>query len=325
MASPPEREPKRRNSPSDSDSVTASAASSTSGDASDSVSPEEQPSAPAASPTSVSQEPSDDDDASISDCGDSSLSSLGNGEYAESDDDSGYLGDKEYLSYLATEYESGNIIELLQDKYSRFRRAKGDDNCFFRAFMFAYLEHLLETQDKAQFDSAIEKVEQCRKTLKFGDPDYIAEDYFSVFITMLDCIQRGNLSHEELLWKSNYRYVSNYLVFFLKIVVSVELFSKAEFYKPFIAGFENLKLEKFCKSSVELMGECDQVRVKALTDALGVQLRIEHVVQSSNHSIIPQLQHHDYQPSASCGTAAADRPPAITLLHRCGRYYILYL
>ncbi|KAG6505143.1 hypothetical protein ZIOFF_037491 [Zingiber officinale] len=323
MASPPEREPKMRNSPSDSDSVTASAASSTSGDASDSVSPEEQPSAPAASSTSVSQEPSDDDAASISDCGDSSLSSLGNGEYAESDDDSGYLGDK----------------QLLQDKYSRFRRAKGDDNCFFRAFMFAYLEHLLETQDKAQFDSAIEKVEHCRKTLKFGDPDYIAEDYFSVsrvtpdllvllmfkvFITMLDCIQRGNLSHEELLWKNNYRYVSNYLVFFLKIVASVELFSKAEFYKPFIAGFENLKLEKFCKSSVELMGECDQVRVKALTDALGVQLRIEHVVQSSNHSIIPQLQHHDYQPSASCGTAAEDRPPAITLLHRCGRYYILY-
>ncbi|KAG6508598.1 hypothetical protein ZIOFF_033972 [Zingiber officinale] len=324
MASPPEREPKRRNSPSDSDSVTASAASSTSGDASDSVSPEEQPSAPAASPTSVSQEPSDDDDASISDCGDSSLSSLGNGEYAESDDDSGYLGDK--VSKLPDSFGYSLAFsvfrQLLQDKYSRFRRAKGDDNCFFRAFMFAYLEHLLETQDKAQFDSAIEKVEQCRKTLKFGDPDYIAEDYFSVSRVTPDLL----VLHEELLWKSNYRYVSNYLVFFLKIVVSVELFSKAEFYKPFIAGFENLKLEKvFCKSSVELMGECDQVRVKALTDALGVQLRIEHVVQSSNHSIIPQLQHHDYQPSASCGTAAADRPPAITLLHRCGRYYILYL
>lgn len=76
---------------------------------------------------------------------------------------------QESLSLLAAECESGDIIEvivdlciiifidtltihsigldfyffcvkqLLQDKYSRFRPAKDDANCFYRSFMFAYL------------------------------------------------------------------------------------------------------------------------------------------------------------------------------------------
>lgn len=41
-------------------------------------------------------------------------------------------------------------IQGLARSYSSFRRSRGDGNCFFRAFLFAYLENILQRQDYAE-------------------------------------------------------------------------------------------------------------------------------------------------------------------------------
>uniref|UniRef100_A0A6M2EU10 Ubiquitinyl hydrolase 1 n=1 Tax=Populus davidiana TaxID=266767 RepID=A0A6M2EU10_9ROSI len=97
-----------------------------------------------------------------------------------------FVGDKEPLSALAAEYQSGSPIllqkiKVLGDKYVAIRRTRGDGNCFFRSFMFSYLEHILEKQDRAEVDRIKANVEECRKTLQsLGYVDFTFEDFFAV-------------------------------------------------------------------------------------------------------------------------------------------------
>jgi hypothetical protein len=41
-------------------------------------------------------------------------------------------------------------IERLGQAYTHLRRTRGDGNCFFRAFIYSYLEHLLLTNNAAE-------------------------------------------------------------------------------------------------------------------------------------------------------------------------------
>lgn len=56
------------------------------------------------------------------------------------------------LLHSHAEYASGNDVfkvkvEKLETSYSHLRRTRGDGNCFFRAFVFNYLETLLRDKD----------------------------------------------------------------------------------------------------------------------------------------------------------------------------------
>jgi ubiquitin thioesterase protein OTUB1 len=78
---------------------------------------------------------------------------------------------------------------------------------------------------------------------------------------------------------------------------------------------------QFCRSSVEPMGEeSDHVHISALSDALGVPVRVVYLDQSGDINEKPvTVNHHDFIP--------ADRPgvdPYVVLLYRPGHYDILY-
>lgn len=66
------------------------------------------------------------------------------------------IGEREPLSALRDEYRSDNAsvfaakAEALSKRYRALRRARGDGNCFFRSFMFALAEGLLERRDLAE-------------------------------------------------------------------------------------------------------------------------------------------------------------------------------
>lgn len=251
-----------------------------------------------------------------------------------------FVGDKEPLSSLAAEYESGSPIllekiKILSEQYGAIRRTRGDGNCFFRGFMFSYLEHILESQDRAEVDRIKANVEQCRKTLQsLGYADFTFEDFFALFLEQLDgVLQEGNeayISHDKLIQESRDPSVSDYVVMFFRFVASGEIRKRAEFFQPFILGLTNATVEQFCKSSVEPMGEeSDHVHITALSDALGVPIRVVYLDRSSCDSSGGggvRVNHHDFTPSA-CGGASVDtnKSPFITLLYRPGHYDILYL
>ncbi|OMO51321.1 Ubiquitin thioesterase Otubain [Corchorus capsularis] len=250
-----------------------------------------------------------------------------------------FVGDKEPLSMLAAEYESGSPIllekiKVLDQQYAAIRRTRGDGNCFFRSFMFSYLEHILESQDRAEVDRIKGNVEECRKTLQsLGYADFTFEDFFALFLEQLDSVLQGNedsISQDELIIKSRDQSISDYVVMFFRFVTSGEIRKRSDFFEPFILGLTNATVEQFCKSSVEPMGEeSDHVHITALSDALGVPIRVVYLDRSSCDSAGVSVNHHDFVPTLgdhSNATSGSTEParPFITLLYRPGHYDILY-
>ncbi|KAL2903708.1 Ubiquitin thioesterase otubain-like [Bienertia sinuspersici] len=245
-----------------------------------------------------------------------------------------FVGDKEPLSALAAEYHSGSPIllekiKLLEENYSAIRRTRGDGNCFFRSFMFSYLEHILETQDKVEVDRVMANVEECRKTLQgLGYADFTFEDFFSLFLEQLESVIQGedaSISHDELVKRSRDQSVSDYVVMFFRFVTSGEIRKRSEFFEPFILGLTNATVDQFCKTSVEPMGEeSDHVQIIALSDALGVPIRVVYLDRSSCETGV-SVNHHDFIPCAlQNGESSSEINPYITLLYRPGHYDILY-
>uniref|UniRef100_A0A5B7B2E5 Ubiquitin thioesterase n=1 Tax=Davidia involucrata TaxID=16924 RepID=A0A5B7B2E5_DAVIN len=251
-----------------------------------------------------------------------------------------FVGDKEPLSSLEVEYQSGSPIllekiKVLTEQFAAIRRTRGDGNCFFRSFMFSYLEHILESQDREEVDRITANVEQCRKTLQsLGYADFTFEDFFSLFLEQLECVLQGNkasISHDELLQRSRDQSVSDYVVMFFRFVTSGEVRKRSEFFEPFILGLTNATVEQFCKSSVEPMGEeSDHVHITALSDALGVPIRVVYLDRSSCDAGGVSVNHHDFipatddLPNATGGGSSETAKPYITLLYRPGHYDILY-
>ncbi|KAM1191367.1 hypothetical protein PS2_011665 [Malus domestica] len=257
-----------------------------------------------------------------------------------------FLGDKailksldfEPLSSLASEYQSGSAIllekiKVLGEQYAAIRRTRGDGNCFFRSFMFSYLEHILESQDQSEVDRIKANVEQCRKTLQsLGYTDFTFEDFFALFLEQLDSVLQGNeesISHDELIRRSRDQSVSDYVVMFFRFVTSGEIRKRSEFFEPFIFGLTNATVEQFCKSSVEPMGEeSDHVHITALSDALVVPIRVVYLDRSSCDNGGVSVNHHDFVPAGSDAPKASAGSekvtPFITLLYRPGHYDLLY-
>ncbi|XWS39408.1 hypothetical protein CRYUN_Cryun18bG0052200 [Craigia yunnanensis] len=250
-----------------------------------------------------------------------------------------FVGDKEPLSMLAAEYESGSSIllekiKVLGEQYAAFRRMRGDGNCFFRSFMFSYLEHILESQDGIEVDRIKGNVEECRKTLQsLGYADFTFEDFFALFLEQLDSVLQGienSISQDELMIRSRDQSISDYVVMFFRFVTSGEIRKRSEFFEPFILGLTNATVEQFCKSSVEPMGEeSDHVHITAVSDALGVPIRVVYLDRSSCDNGCVSVNHHDFVPTpgdhsnATSGSTESVRP-FITLLYRPGHYDILY-
>lgn len=252
-----------------------------------------------------------------------------------------FVGDKEPLSSLEAEYKSGSPIllekiKVLSEQYAAIRRTRGDGNCFFRSFMFSYLEHILESQDQAEVERVKTNVEKCRKTLQgLGYADFTFEDFFALFIEQLESVIPVNeapISHDELVMRSRDQSVSDYVVMFFRFVTSGEIRKRSEFFEPFIFGLANSTVEQFCKTSVEPMGEeSDHVHITALSDALGVPIRVVYLDRSSCDTGGVSVNHHDFVPTcedtataSSTSASGAETTPSIVLLYRPGHYDILY-
>ncbi|XWS54086.1 hypothetical protein CRYUN_Cryun10bG0058700 [Craigia yunnanensis] len=250
-----------------------------------------------------------------------------------------FVGDKEPIFMLAAEYESGSPIllekiKVLDQQYASIRRTRGDGNCFFRSFMFSYLEHILESQDHAEVDRIKGNVQECRQTLQsLGYADFTFEDFFALFLEQLDSVLQGNedsISQDEFIIRSRDQSISDYVVMFFRFVTSGEIRKRSEFFEPFILGLTNATVEQFCKSSVEPMGEeSDHVHITAISDALGVPIRVVYLDRSSCDKDGVSVNHHDFVPTSgdhSNATSGSTEPvrPFITLLYRPGHYDILY-
>lgn len=91
------------------------------------------------------------------------------------------VGDLEDLSSLEHEYNEDAVylakIKDLSLKYKHIRRTRPDGNCFFRAFSYAYLEHLLT--DKKEFEKFNEIATNSKEFLvSLGFSQFTVEDFY---------------------------------------------------------------------------------------------------------------------------------------------------
>ncbi|XP_026456281.1 RNA-binding protein 28-like isoform X3 [Papaver somniferum] len=123
-----------------------------------------------------------------------------------------------------------------------------------------------------------------------------------------------------------------YLVMFFRFVTSGEIRRRSEFFKPFVLCLANTTVDEYCKTSLEPMGEeSDNVQITALSDALGVPIRVMYLACRSYDPKGVSVYHYDFVPTVGAvpNTSKGDADsvkPFITLLYRLfpGHYDILY-
>ncbi|KAL6756826.1 peptidase C65 Otubain-domain-containing protein [Haematococcus lacustris] len=250
-----------------------------------------------------------------------------------------YVGDRVDLSVLKAEYEAGSDvwvrkIEWLEHKFSHFRRTRGDGNCFYRAFIFSYLEGLLLSQDTQETKRLAEVLQGWRsKLVEAGFQDLVFSDALDLLLEQLNSISQGFLSSEALQEAYQDDTASNLVIMLLRFIVSAEIKRRDDFFLPFILGMYDdppACVDTFCQRYVEPMAEeSDNIHIVALTDALQVPVTVVYLDRSGVESRASHLatrtelevNEHTIVPDAC---AAAGAPIRVHVLYRPGHYDILY-
>nr|BAK00055.1 predicted protein [Hordeum vulgare subsp. vulgare] len=201
------------------------------------------------------------------------------------------LGHVEQLSELVRESPDNFIIQektkILSKHYVRFRRTLQDGSCFYRAFMFSYMEILRHMQDK---QDEVTRLMECLdlskdrfSRLRWHKADFSIdpEKYFTKVVSeleeVLNVIAAGCTS-EWLYQRSLQESFSGRVISLLRLLTETEIRTE-KFYRQYIP--ENLSVREFCRKTVRsLDAEASTIQMRALTFALGIPLRVEVVDNS---------------------------------------------
>lgn len=231
------------------------------------------------------------------------------------------------LAELEGEYEAsatlrGKIAALrrrLGDGRAFYRRVRGDGNCFFRGASFAYLEsvalapHDVRRAEAARLHAALGAARP--KMCAAGMLELVFEDQLEMLQEWAEQLGKGDLPPEVLLAHFNDDVTSNSVVMFLRMLASSEMAAREDFFAPFVAD-DTITFATF-RNKTEAMGEeSDHPAIVALSDALGVSLRVIYLDASGGDQA--EANTIDFTPES----AGKDIVP-ITLMYRPGHYDIL--
>nr|BAK05895.1 predicted protein [Hordeum vulgare subsp. vulgare] len=201
------------------------------------------------------------------------------------------LGRQEQLSELVRESPDNSIIQekmkILNKHYVRFRRTLRDGSCFYRAFMFSYMEILRHLQDK---QDEVTRLMECLdiskdrfSRLRWHKADFSIDPqkYFSRVVSELEEVINviaAGCTSEWLYQRSLQESFSGRVIPLLRLLTETEIRTE-KFYKQYIP--ENLSVRQFCRKTVRsLDAEASTIQMRALTFALGIPLRVEVVDNS---------------------------------------------
>jgi len=200
-------------------------------------------------------------------------------------------------------------LKQITKSYSNVRRTRPDGNCFFRSWGFRLFEYLLTDEKKVEeFKYTIKPSKD--EMIQLGMPAFTVEDFYDNFMDTLDRLSGSDkMSVSELEDLFNDEGMSNYLVVFLRLLVSKQLQQQADFYQNFIE--DNIPLKDFCATEVEPMfKESDHIHIIGLTAATGVGVRVIYLDRGGD-----KVQEHDFPEG---------QEPMLHLIYRPGHYDILY-
>ncbi|XP_044951807.1 OVARIAN TUMOR DOMAIN-containing deubiquitinating enzyme 1-like isoform X2 [Hordeum vulgare subsp. vulgare] len=210
------------------------------------------------------------------------------------------------------------------DAYSECRSVIGDGECFYRSFIFSYLEQVIDRQDtheERRLLHVVKRVARQHANLRWNSEFSRSSRAFKNLIKKVKRWKRhGRWNSRKS--TSSYRkekllnFFSEYdttldIFIFLRLVVAIEICSHREVYEQLIPGLrENYSLEDWCIRRVTPARRfTDHVMMLALATALEVPLRVERV-------------RGVYHPDIYTGTGVPR--PSVTLLYSGNHYEIIY-
>jgi len=232
----------------------------------------------------------------------------------------------EDIQKLYQEYEQGSEvyrqkIMKLAERHSKIRRCRGDGNCFYRAFGFAWFERLLNSKNHDLRQSALSSLADTISLLnKAGYQPLVHQDVYEEYVEkQMKTVANGEYDEDMLLAIFQTDEISNNIVWYLRLITAAYLKLHREEYEPFL-GFE-FGMDSFCSSSVEVMDqEADHIHVMALTKALKVPVEIAYM---SGSDAMEQVNFHEFYPDEEVEKGSVTLKPLV-LLYRPGHYDILY-
>ena len=252
-------------------------------------------------------------------------------------------------------YFREGLRALQAQHYTHVRTVRGDGNCYFRAFLYALLEHIILLQhnnNEATTSNTTEaqrlldyfQHQSWKDVLAAGYEEMALEVFYDAMVELLQSVvsppnnptttsmtDAAAKLHQELNAENS---TSDYCTWYLRVVTATHLKKDPDRFLPFLLqqqqpGTEFLDMNQFCARCVEPMGqECEQLQVLALAEAVGVGVRIEYLDgRPLRAPDTNELHHHEFGPStdddnnSSANTTTTTR---LTLLYRPGHYDILY-
>ncbi|XP_047095119.1 OVARIAN TUMOR DOMAIN-containing deubiquitinating enzyme 1-like [Lolium rigidum] len=194
-------------------------------------------------------------------------------------------------------------ICLNLDAYLRFRPVYGDGECFYRSFIFSYLEQVLDRQDTHEEHRLLDTIN--RVSTQHTNLGWTSSGFRRSYKAFKKLIKKVMGWKRQGRWNSiaspnSYRkekllaFFSTYnktedIFVFLRLVVAIQICSHAEEYGQLITGLsQHYTLKDWCFLYVTPAREfTDHIMMTALARALEVPLRLErlHGVGSDEDNI----------------------------------------
>ncbi|XP_037445006.1 uncharacterized protein LOC119314394 [Triticum dicoccoides] len=178
------------------------------------------------------------------------------------------------------------------DAYSEYRSVIGDGECFYRSFIFSYLEQVIDRQDTHEEQRLLDVVQRLstqhanlRWNSEFSRSSRAFKDLIKKVMRWKKDGRRNSMestssNRKEKLLEFFSKYNTTLDIFiFLRLVVAIEICSHEEVYEPLIPGLRgNYSLEDWCIRRVTPARRfTDHVMMVALATALEVPLTVERV------------------------------------------------
>jgi ubiquitin thioesterase protein OTUB1 len=237
----------------------------------------------------------------------------------------------------------GKIQWLKEAGFIGIRRAKGDGDCFYRAFAFAFIYKLMTMNDRPMHHFTVKHVDSTLQLLKdAGYDESVYTDFYEPLRNLLNRMystdpETKELNEHALVEAMNDAEQSNSIVVYLRLLTSAFLKLNADEYTPFLFSLDTHTdaaapdMQSFCANHVEAIGkEADHVQITALSRALKVSLDVAYLSPAQAPPATPldedfpaeqiQSSEHNAQSSNSIpvpGNEAASRRHAADNPNRC--------
>jgi ubiquitin thioesterase protein OTUB1 len=227
-------------------------------------------------------------------------------------------GSLENPSVLLEEYKDNAAflpkIQQLCQKYTGIRRSRGDGNCFYRSVAFQTLNFLRQSTTDGELEAGLLQHKEVLDGLvnSFGHQRFIVESFYESFCDSARELHGKKICDLEALFQTP---VEMYFVYWIRLVTSFAIQSKAEAFLPFIIALGFSDAKTFCESQVEpAKVDADNLPIQALAEYMGWLTKVEYLDAAGG-----DLNQHQFGTKSTDGKSS----PVILLLYRPGHYDML--